>query len=282
MSEVVISNPRKWFPTVVADHDGARYIFGLPVKFKVGGQIKRYVLLSTKHSSYHHIYTLGMPFLLLIDKVEESSGTGYHSVLYNTSKRSLYESNNGIEFHGHYRIKQLLKFPPRYRPPIETFDNMPRDTSAIAWTVAEGIDELWLLSYVPFEEVEIRLPEEGELELQQLQGHLQYASVELRGENISQDYLDHIPDMYVAGDPWELLPMFKRGRPQFFNHQFKQPVWWLPLPYIYSQPSWLVVVTKDDVELESSDHPPVKLQPGAYILTHPKPQPQPRGGVRVD
>ena len=279
--QVKISNPHKWHPAIIIDHEGADYVFGLPIAYVRGREIKRYVIRMSTESSYYHIHTLKMSFLLMVNANELSSNTGNHQLLINTYKCSMYQNDNNLEFHGAYKLKKVIKFKRGFRPPKEVFDNIPLRIPSIAWAVREGIDEIWFLEQVNYRETTVILPEQ--LKLEQLQGHLQYSKIKLVMGEYDIEYAKNIPYEYMDVDfRLMLLPMFKYGKPRFFNHQPKQPIYWLPLPYVYSQPSWLVVVINQEVGITSSDHLPATLQPGAYILTHPKPQPQSQGGAGVD
>ena len=292
-SVVKISYPHKWIPTVIASHSGVKYTFGLPVSFYKGYSIvcdKRVILNNVKNGfdiAEDFIHTFNMPFLLLIDTSELSSNSGAEELLFNTNKISGYKNNGSLEYHGIFKFKREQIFPRGFRPPRKAFDNIPSDRPTIAWTVEEGIDWLWELEKIDVGEVTIYLPIEKELEFKQLQGHLSFTPVELEVGEVEDEYITNLPNVFkdcigLNCSPKVLLPMFKYGKPRFFNHQPKRPIYWLPLPFVYHQPSWLVVVFDEEVSITSNDHLPATLKPGAYILTHPKPQPQSQDGARVD
>ena len=251
MPKVKINAGGEWVPAVLADHEGAQYIFALPVKFIVGDRIYSRFILNYAVNSYHHIHTLAMPFLVAVNTSEIVSNSGAHGLDGNLEPLLHYHPDGSpIYVYGFYKLKQVIRFRKGYRPPANTCKNIKEPF--LAWTVEEGLDRIWLLEPVPLPEgaVEIQLPEWGELQFQHLQGHLEAAPVEVGGNH-------------------EVL---KRTKLVVYNHKFKQPVYNTPivLPGVYRQPSWLVV-TSWEVEVESRDHPTAKLQPGAYILYHPRP-----------
>lgn len=269
---VSFKNLSKYIPTVIAYHDGAIYVFSLPFAFRTPKGVERRVITNNV-SSYYHIHMFKLPFILLVNRNEEISNTGCHKLLYNMSPYNSYKHPK-LDFYGVYQIKNIniVKFRAGFRPPVESFDKIEEDY-VIGWSVCEGINEIWRLEKLPFKDVEVNLPLEQELEFNTLQGHLQYSPVEVTGE-YTYEWMEKIPHFikndFFLGEEIGVIPVFKRGRLTIFNHKFKKPVFYLPLPGVYSNPSWVVINT-DNVEIESSEHPTVNLQPGTYILSHSLP-----------
>lgn len=247
--KVRVEGRRKLYPAIIAHHEGFDPVWVQPtiVSFTDDGEWINIIEKRYPASVDVAIFDANMPFLIIEDEKERESLSGYHKVIVETPVNVL------------LKLKKRAVFPKGARPsPAELNVKDPY----VAWTVAEGVDTIWILEYFDVPDVKVYVKfnvarEELKGRLEALQGNLYYAKINELEKAIS-----------------EPSPFKEVSKLRFYNHTIRASLMeymFIPARAIKLTGVLFIVDAKDKLTIESSEHGKTELPEGKYIFYHPKP-----------